>query len=83
MYVIFKFGFEEYGRGIVLIGRGIVRRVNCPGVNCPGVNCPFPGRLPSYADPERIKSLTLNDAAALGLALGTDRFLSSLGLSIC
>jgi len=41
IYVILKLGFERYGRGIVLVGRG-----NCPGElsgeNCPGGKCPFP-----------------------------------------
>ena len=35
MYVVFKLGFEQYGRGIALVGRGIVRG-ELSGGNCLG-----------------------------------------------
>ena len=40
MYVIFKLGFEQYGRGNCPSWEGELSGVNCPG-NCPG-ECPFP-----------------------------------------
>src|SRR6218665_1195001 len=46
MYVIFKLGFERYGRGNCPSWRGNVQGVNCPGelseVELSGGKCPFP-----------------------------------------
>src|SRR6218665_1250789 len=42
MHVIFKLGFERYGRGNCPTWEGNCPGVNCPGRNCPGGKCPFP-----------------------------------------